>query len=458
MAATGLGGFNPYGKTAAIDITSKPFNAMIQVQQKNLAKAEALDKYFQEYDKTINPAGMRTQDVDAVVRLKNEAKRFYFENKDAIQNTSKDNGKAYSQLMNMYSDASKTIEQSKQEAANGKVITQAYLDAKRNNKVVPPEVQDAIFASQLSIKDPGHRTFDPMNFDAYDRFDAVKFGSNVYSKIKPSESIPVKMTDKSGAEFYKTEKTIGKDALGVIEADVINAYGKDRGFKDEIKTIMKDQNKVNQLASEYKKFTGKDMPATEKDLAVAYTIALRPQAEVSYSTPDNWRNKLAAQNDYIVARAGGSGGGTYDFLVKGADYLKSGDPDMVNKYFSGWGAQGGRDISGQKIGFKDIEYLPGGKVKINYNSALSGEGGAKVAIPGEAIIDLNSPNLIPDLSALQQMFLGSDAKLEKKVMANSISNFNSNSGFPGLQIGGGGNKGPAPKGETLAEKMRRLKK
>lgn len=451
MAATGLGGVNPYGKTAPIDITSKPFNAMIQIQQKQLAKGEALDKYFQEYDKTINPAGMRTQDVDALVKLKNEAKQFYFQNKDAIQNTSKDNGKAYSQLMSMYSDASKTIEQSKQEAATGKVVTQAYLDAKKNNRVVPPEVQDAIFASQLSIKDPAHRSFDPINFDAYDRFDAVKFGNNVYSKIKPSESLPERQIDKAtGAEFYKTEKKIGKEALGIIEADVINAYGKDRGFKDEVKTIMQDQNKINQLAAEYKKFTGKNMPATEKDLAVAYTIALRPQAEVSYSTPDDWRNKLAAQNDYIVARSGGSGGGAFEFLSNGVNVLKSGDPDLVNKYFSAWGSQGKPDITGQKIGFKNVEYLEGGKVRINYNTPVSGKGGAIVGVPNSSEYYLDDPNLLTNLSALHQSFLGSDTKLEKKLMSTPMSS-------PGLQVGGGGNTAGAPQGETWAQRQKRLK-
>lgn len=440
MAATGLGGFNPYGKSAPIDITSKPFNAMIQVRQKQLAKAEALDKYFQEYDKTINPAGMRTQDVDAVIRLKNEAKRFYFENKDAIQNTAKDNGKAYSQLMSMYSDASKTIEQSKQEAANGKVVTQAYLDAKKNNRVVPPEVQDAIFASQLSIKDPAHRSFDPINFDAYDRFDAVKFGNNVYSKIKPSESLPERQIDKAtGAEFYKTEKKITKDALGIIEADVVNAYGKDRGFRDEVKTIMQDQNKINELAAEYKKFTGKNMPNTEKDLAVAYTIALRPQAEVSYTTPSNWRERANYADKLIKGRSGATGtGSSFDFLTKGIGYLKSGDPSLVNDYFQVWKSQGKSDVSGQRVGFQDVEYLPGNKIKVNYLNPVS-SGGTTVGIPTSRELDLNSPSLLAELGALHQSFLGTDAKLEKQIVSTPMSS-------PGLKVNKVDFKGVKPGG------------
>lgn len=434
MAATGLLGFNPYDKGTTINV-SRPINTAMQIVQRDRAKAEALDKYFQEYDKTINPAGMRTQDVDALVKLKNEAKQFYFQNKGAIQNTSKDNGKAYSQLMSMYSDASKTIEQSKQQAATGKVITQAYLDAKKNNKVIPPEVQDAIFSSQLSIKDPGYRPFDPMNFDAYDRFDAVKFGSNVYSKIKPSESLPERQIDKAtGAEFYKTEKKITKDALGVIEADVVNAYSKDRGFKDEIKTIMQDQNKINQLAAEYKKFTGKDMPATEKDLAVAYTIALRPQAEVSYTKPDNWKRRADYADQLIKGRAGATGtGSSFDFLTKGIDYLKSGDPSLVNDYFQVWKSQGKSDISGQRVGFQNVEYLPGNKIKVNYLNPVS-SGGTTVGIPTSRELDLNSPSLLAELGALHQSFLGTDAKLEKQIVSTPMSS-------PSLKVGGSEFKG-----------------
>jgi hypothetical protein len=440
MAATGLGSFNPYGRTAPIDITSRPFGAMIQAKQKQLAKAEALDKYFQEYDKTINPAGMRNQDVDAVVKLKNEAKKFYFENKDAIQNTSKDNGKAYSQLMNMYTDASGIINKSKEQAATGKVVTQAYLDAKKNNKTIPLEVQEAIFSSQLPINSPGFRTFDPVNFDAYDKFDATKYAQNIYSKIKPSEEVPVQLKDKkTGAEYYKTEKKIGKDALGLIEADVVSLYNKDRGFKDAVEDIMKDQNQINKLAKEYKAFTGKDMPATEKDLAVAYTIALRPPTEVSYSTPSNWRVRADYADKLIKGRANlNSTQGSFDFLTNGISKLKSGDANTVNQYFSAWGAQGKPDITGEKIGFKNIEYLPGGKVKVNFTSPVSGKGGVTVGAPNFTIIDLNSPNLLTDLSALHQSFLGSDAKLEKKIMSTPMSNPNLKvgDGFIGVPTGG----------------------
>ncbi|NBQ17817.1 hypothetical protein EBU24_05875 [bacterium] len=51
MAATGLLGINPYQKGLNLDITSKPANLAIQLEQKEQAKREALDKYFMDYEK-----------------------------------------------------------------------------------------------------------------------------------------------------------------------------------------------------------------------------------------------------------------------------------------------------------------------------------------------------------------------------------------------------------------------
>ena len=62
MAATGLLGINPYQKGVAVDISSKPVNLAMQLEQKEAAKREALDKYFMDYEKTLNTNGMRPID------------------------------------------------------------------------------------------------------------------------------------------------------------------------------------------------------------------------------------------------------------------------------------------------------------------------------------------------------------------------------------------------------------
>ena len=83
MAATGLLGINPYYKGVSID-TSKPVNLAIQLEQKERAKQEALDKYLMDYEKRLNPNGMRQQDQNAFLSKLGEAKQYYLQNRDKI--------------------------------------------------------------------------------------------------------------------------------------------------------------------------------------------------------------------------------------------------------------------------------------------------------------------------------------------------------------------------------------
>jgi hypothetical protein len=84
MAATGLLGINPYQKGVAIDIASKPINLAIQLEQKEAAKRDALDKYLMDYEKSLNPAGMRKQDQDVFLGKLAQAKQYYLQNRDKI--------------------------------------------------------------------------------------------------------------------------------------------------------------------------------------------------------------------------------------------------------------------------------------------------------------------------------------------------------------------------------------
>ena len=78
MAATGLLGINPYQKGVAIDISSKPVNLAMQLEQKEAAKREALDKYFKDYEKSLNSAGMRAVDQDVFLGKISASKTILF--------------------------------------------------------------------------------------------------------------------------------------------------------------------------------------------------------------------------------------------------------------------------------------------------------------------------------------------------------------------------------------------
>ena len=95
MAATGLLGMNPYYKGTDIDV-SKPVNLAIQLEQKERAKQEALDKYFMDYEKSLNPAGMRQQDQDVFLGKLAQAKQLYLQNREKILNPAKYGAEAQS--------------------------------------------------------------------------------------------------------------------------------------------------------------------------------------------------------------------------------------------------------------------------------------------------------------------------------------------------------------------------
>jgi len=300
MAATGLLGVNPYYKGTELDV-SKPVNLAIQLHQKEEAKKEALDKYFMDYEKSLNPAGMRQQDQDVFLKKLAQNKQYYLQNRDKILNPAKYGAEAQSQYMANFKGILSDIDRSKQLAANGKVISNAMMDARKNNKTIPREVADALYNNELSIGNQNHVAFDPVNFDAYDKHDPTKFSQAVFSKIKPSESKPERIYDKANHEVsYKTINDIDKNALGEIQNVVSSELQKDRGLVDTVREIARDQNKLNQLADIYSNFTGgkKMNPNSLQDVATAYTIALKPAAQEKYTTPREDANYRRLQNLY----------------------------------------------------------------------------------------------------------------------------------------------------------------
>ena len=287
MAATGLLGINPYQKGLNLDITSKPANLAIQLAQKEQAKQEALDKYFMDYEKSLNPAGMRQQDQDVFLRKLQENKAYYLKNRDKILNPAKYGAEAQSEYMSRFKGILSDIDRSKQLAANGKIIATAMMDAKKNNRTIPKEVADAIYNNELSMGDPNHIAFDPINFDAYDKHDPFKYQQGIYSRIKPSESLPIRHEDKNTHEvFYETKNDIDKNSFGEIQSVVASELQKDRGLVDTARDIARDDNKLNQLAKVYQDFSGKKMDRNSlNDIATAYTIAIKPAAQIKYTTP-----------------------------------------------------------------------------------------------------------------------------------------------------------------------------
>ena len=275
MAATGLLGINPYQKGINLDITSKPANLAIQLEQREQAKREALDKSFMDYEKTLNPAGMRKQDQDIFLGKLAQAKQYYLQNRDKILNPAKYGAEFQSTYNASLREAQSLIGQSKQAAAEDKIAQQHFIAQKDLN--APDGYADALALSRLPINDTRYKPLDITQFKFYKSHNPMEYANKIYSKIPLSEGAPVPydIKEKPGYFYTKTTSKIDPQYKNAIYQEGYNNYVNDEGLRKEINNTF-ETNK-GEVARLEKKYSTKI--STPQDLAAIYTWDLQPVKE-----------------------------------------------------------------------------------------------------------------------------------------------------------------------------------
>ena len=416
MAATGLLGINPYQKGIALDISSKPVNLAIQLEQKEQAKREALDKSFMDYEKSINPAGMRKQEGDVFLQKFAENKAFYLQNRDKILNPAKYGYDAQSQYMANNKSLLSLIDQSKQAAANDKVAQQHFMAQKGLN--APDGYKTALELSRLPVTDPNYKPLDITQYKFYETLDPIKYANKVYSKIPLSESAPMPMPAEGmpGYFYTKTTSKVSPEYKNAILNEGYKNYVNDEGLRKEINQIF-DTNKaeVKRLEDKY----GTKIPNAQA-LAGIYTWDLQPIKEVTSDIKASEelknRNILSRQRNKPSA-----GAEVANFLQGGVTALNTGNATFINDYFKPFKAQTKTGTSGEVIGFENIDVLSDGKVKVNYSLPMTiNRKGISIVTknPQSRIPDPKSPSSLQELTALYQELLGSNVKAEAGAIPN----------------------------------------
>ncbi len=420
MAATGLLGINPYQKGIALDISSKPINLAIQLEQKEAAKREALDKSFMDYEKSINPAGMRKQEGDIFLQKLAENKAFYLQNRDKILNPAKYGYEAQSQYMSNFKGMLSLIDQSKQAAANDKIVQQNFIAQKGLN--APDGYKTDLELSRLPITDPNYKPLDITRHKFYKSHDPFEYANKIYSKIPLSEEAP-KPFDVQGMPGYyytKTTSKVSPEYKNAILNEGYNNYANDEGLRKEINQVF-DTNKAEVKRLEDKYDT--KIPNAQA-LAGIYTWDLQPMKESTSGIIASEELK----NKNILSRQKGkptAGAEVAKFLQGGVTALNTNNASFINDYFKPFKSKTKTSSSGEVIGFENIDILPDGKVKVNYSipRTISKQGAsAVIKDPQSRILDPKSPSLLQELTALYQEFLGSDVKAEASAMSNPPKN------------------------------------
>lgn len=439
MAATGLVGANPYQRGFNFDISSKPTGLLIDLQAKERARNDALDRYFMDYDKNINPAGMRGVDIDDLTRLNQASKEFYFKNKKNIQNPMLDGGRAYSQFSNYNKQQLALVASSKEEAAKGKVAQQAIMQANKEGRIVSPETFESITRSQKRILDPEYKSWDASSFDAYKPFNPTIWFKDVYGENGERFNSDQTPTIKRQGNFVTITTPSSFDAknLPVIES-IATSKLNEKGYASHIKELannpqyLQDFKKTNDV---FKKFYGRDIdPNSQKDLSVAFTLSFAPtdvkiktvKQDIGNSGGGSAVQNTNAATDIILS--GVKTGKYYDVGGKPSRFEKLALPDDVLAEFT----------SNKTI--PQIAQSPNGKFYAIYGFVEDAEGN-KTNEPDMAKIEE-----IPEInirSAIINKVLSSNYKT-KALLSNTGT-------IPPTQT-------PTQPKETLADRMRKGKK
>ena len=293
MASTGLLGFNPYQQGVAIDISSKPTQLAIQLQQRENAKKDALEKYFMDYEKTLNPQGLSADETKVFLQKFNDNKNFWIKNKEAILNPSKYGYDAQSQYMANIKDQLSYINEGKKATAERKALNDFINKERAKGNDISDNVME--IASQAA-KPVGFGYVAP----DYSKIQVFK-PHNPVDYLKELKSI-TRTAGKQNITRQGNYDVLTYDEIPDLNEAAQLANSKlqtDMGYKKYISHLAQDPQELSGLGKIYEQRTGnKFNPQSLQDISVAYTLSGLP---IKKSNPIT-RTNLQAQSSAIEGR------------------------------------------------------------------------------------------------------------------------------------------------------------
>lgn len=265
---------------AAVVLDARPYeNFAINVMARKQAKEEALDNYYRDLNKTINPAGVRTQDMQGFMQKTDELQRFWQQNKDAIKNPRLDQGKAQTEYQSRFQDALGYVNESKQEELKVKPLIDIMADPDKRSRI-PNMVLDKFGLHLLPLTDPNRQSFDFSKIDFEPKpLDQSKYFSS-FSDIKRSDLAPDILTDpKTLTRTVSTKSAYDDGAKQAIAVRAAGIYNSDPSFHEFIQKLGGNEDQYNEYNKLFRQEFGRDIKGNE-ELAAAYTLkGLQPSIE-----------------------------------------------------------------------------------------------------------------------------------------------------------------------------------
>lgn len=294
----------------AVVFNSNPYNQFaINMMARKAAKDEALDAYYRDLNKSINPAGVRTQDINGFMEKTNALQNYWQQNKDAIKNPRLDNGRSQTEYNSRYQDIQGYINQSKQAELAKKPFVGMLADPDKRERITPYLMHNValhdlplndVNRKNLDITDDG--LFNPKELSTKDWQDYynnvgkdVKVDSRLVTSPDPNDRFSNIVTT---VQEYSPEKlkAIGDIAKNDYLTNNSLQYSFDKNhhlkeYKDE------HSSEYERLNTIYKGVYG-DNIKDEGDLHAAIVLSKKIEPTLTPKSEPNWR----ARDDYNFAQ------------------------------------------------------------------------------------------------------------------------------------------------------------
>jgi hypothetical protein len=308
MASTGLlTGVNPYkGGNVAIDFSSKPTQYAIQELQHQQAKAEATEKYYKDWEKSLNTAGIGEQERKIFAEKLNALKGYAIKNREQVYNPSKYGYDAQSTVEAGFKDLQSFLEGSKQKTAENKAYKTVVDQHRAQGKLVEGDME--VWKDASLPYGAGYVAPDLSRIKISDPHDEDVFREKTWKGIDlPGDIITEKQTKEiigANGKVLKKETGLQRDVkVESITEPVAKSYDirakgfyrGNRGTQIQYDKLFQDKDYVEQFNPIYEKYLNKKIESPEELLSATGLASKQPKSEVATA----WKDPNKAKQDQI---------------------------------------------------------------------------------------------------------------------------------------------------------------
>lgn len=296
---------------AAQVVNTQPYIAFASnMLARKQAKEDALDNYYRDLNKSVNPVGVRNQDMALFYKKSQDMQKFWQQNKDKIKNPRLDNGAAQTEYDQRFQDARDHINESKYAEQKIKPFNDMLGDPDKRDRVTDKMIYDA-HLHNLPLGDPNRKefdltneTFNPKPFEVKDWQDYFK---NAGADIKPDKNEITVSTDPND-KFSQIETTTSKYSPDKLKAlgdgareDYLNSnrlqysFDKSHPFKEWKEEHPEQFQSLNDV---FKQAYGNNAEIKDdSDLFAATVLHKKVEPTSTAKRVENYGARLSAQED-----------------------------------------------------------------------------------------------------------------------------------------------------------------